>query len=58
MALTCHKTRQVKAMPVKTSVKVAERRASLLAVSGLLNRQSSGLGLWVWGEESKSKKLT
>ncbi|RII26909.1 MAG: hypothetical protein CXR30_15915 [Geobacter sp.] len=41
----------------KVSVKVAGRRALLLAALALLKRQSPCLVLWEWGEESKSKKL-
>ena len=40
------------------SVKDTGRRALLLEVSILLKRQSPGLELWEWGEESKSKKLS
>lgn len=36
----------------KVSEKVAGRRALPLAVSVLLKRQSLGLGLWEWLEES------
>ena len=38
--------------------KVAGQRALPLAVSVLLKKQSPGLVLRDWGEESKSKKLT